>query len=107
MITFKDYIAYLKDNPQGYWFKRKLYGWGWTPATREGWLAMLAFLLFLLGITLRLTSNGDEVTLENILEFYAELIVGVIFLLLICWKKGEKPRWQWGIPKDKKESANS
>ena len=27
----KQYIAYLKDNPQGYWFKAKLYGWGWVP----------------------------------------------------------------------------
>ena len=28
----KEYIAYLKDNPQGYWFKARLYGWGWAPA---------------------------------------------------------------------------
>jgi hypothetical protein len=32
MKLFKEYTDYLKDNPQGYWFKRKLYGWGWTPA---------------------------------------------------------------------------
>ena len=27
----RQYIQYLKDNPQGYWFRRKLFGWGWVP----------------------------------------------------------------------------
>lgn len=26
MNYFKKYKEYLKDNPKGYWFKRKLYG---------------------------------------------------------------------------------
>lgn len=30
---FKNYLDYIRDNPHGYWFKRKLYGWGWTPVT--------------------------------------------------------------------------
>jgi hypothetical protein len=30
---FKRQLDYLRNNPQRYWFKRKLYGWGWTPAT--------------------------------------------------------------------------
>ncbi len=50
----KEYIAYLKDNPQGYWFKRKLYGWGWTPAKWQGWVVVLAFVIFLLGSALLL-----------------------------------------------------
>ncbi|HZX50161.1 MAG TPA: hypothetical protein VFE94_03385 [Candidatus Paceibacterota bacterium] len=37
MSIFDDYIAYAKDNPKGHWFKRKLFGWGWTPVTRQGW----------------------------------------------------------------------
>ena len=31
----KEYIAYLKDNPQGYWFKARLYGWGWVPVNLD------------------------------------------------------------------------
>jgi hypothetical protein len=27
------------------WFRARSYGWGWTPATVEGWLVMLAFLV--------------------------------------------------------------
>ena len=28
MSIFKNYREYYKNNPEGYWFKRKLYGWG-------------------------------------------------------------------------------
>ncbi|HYC83050.1 MAG TPA: hypothetical protein VEB60_00680, partial [Candidatus Paceibacterota bacterium] len=38
-----NYLRYAKDNPQRLWFKRKLYGWGWTPVTWQGWLAVLAY----------------------------------------------------------------
>jgi len=37
MQFFNDYIEYVRDNPRRYWFKRKLFGWGWTPVTRQGW----------------------------------------------------------------------
>jgi hypothetical protein len=29
----EEYKKYLKDNPEVYWFKAKLYGWGWFPVT--------------------------------------------------------------------------
>lgn len=37
----KKYIEYLKDNPEGFWFKRKLYGWGWIPVKWQGWLVIV------------------------------------------------------------------
>ena len=36
----KEYIAYLKDNLKRYWFKSKLYGWGWVPVKWQGWLVV-------------------------------------------------------------------
>jgi hypothetical protein len=27
----KEYINYIKNNPEDHWFKTKLYDWGWTP----------------------------------------------------------------------------
>ena len=27
------------------WFRAKRYGWGWTPASVEGWLVMAAFMV--------------------------------------------------------------
>lgn len=97
----KDYLKYIRNNPQQYWFKAKLYGWGWTPATWQGWLVMLVFiaLIMLNAFRLDLYTQSESDTIFN---FIPQTFILVIVLLIICWIKGEKPRWQWGPPKDKK-----
>ena len=94
----KKYIAYIKDNPQGYWFKRKLYGWGWTPATWQGWLITLVFI----GVVVYDTVSFDSLinpTNNVINSFLLEIAALIAVFIAICWKKGEEPRWQWGIGK--------
>lgn len=98
MKLVKNYIAYLKDNPEGYWFKRKLFGWGWTPATREGWLVILVFIAAVLVIVVRGELLESE---EAILKQVIVPVFGLVFLLIyISWKTGEPPKWQWHFPKD-------
>lgn len=29
------------------WFKRKTYGWGWTPVAWQGWLVIVLYVLFI------------------------------------------------------------
>jgi len=52
MSFIQEYTAYLKDNPNGYWFKRKLYGFGWMPATKQGWTVLALYVLFVAGLAL-------------------------------------------------------
>jgi hypothetical protein len=86
---FKEYIAYLKDNPEGKWFKRKLYGWGWVPVRWQGWAVIIVGLLvFTLGITI---GEMDDAPGAAALGFL--LMLGIVFYF--GYKKGEKPRWQW------------
>lgn len=94
----KEYVSYLKDNPNGYWFKRKLYGWGWTPATWQGWFIMGAYLLCILGFAFTIDENSP--TREVVFTFLLPVVILTIALLRICYKKGESPKWQWGLPKD-------
>ena len=102
MNIFKAYVRYIKDNPEGYWFRRKLYGWGWTPATREGWAVTIIFLLFALGLAIRSEKIG--LTDERIVkELLLPIAVAVIILVYICFKTGEPPKWQWRIPEKYKE----
>jgi uncharacterized membrane protein YhaH (DUF805 family) len=99
---FRKYINYLKNNPEGYWFKRKLYGWGWTPARWQGWVCVLVYLLIVvrLFLTIDATSHSGSDTLIGMsLPF---IVITVLFILL-CYAKGEPPRWQWG-EKDTEET---
>jgi len=34
-----------------YWFRKKKFGWGWAPATSEGWIATLVFISIIAGGT--------------------------------------------------------
>ncbi len=70
------------------WFRRKLYGFGWYPASWEGWVVILVWVvLFAFGMV-----KMDHEGLKNL--FFIFIFTGV--LIYICYKKGEKPKWQWG-----------
>jgi tagatose-1,6-bisphosphate aldolase len=77
------------------WFKRKAYGWGWTPATWQGWVVVGGFLLILAANTYRLKSLGlDENTFA--IHFATQTIIFAIILIVISYLTGESPCWQWG-----------
>ena len=96
----KQYKEYLQDNPKGYWFKSKLYGWGWTPVTREGWLAVIVYVVLVMIFTMGLTDTTT--LLDASLYSIVPIILLTLAMLWICYKKGEKPRWQWGIKNNDK-----
>ncbi len=97
MNIFKNYIKYLKDNHQGYWFKRKLYGWGWTPATWKGWVITLIYVALVILFSLTIDENSP--TREVIFTFVLPIFLLTISFIRIAFKKGEKPGWQWGQDK--------
>jgi len=92
------YMNYLKDNPKGYWFKRKLYGWGWIPVKWQGWIVVLLFIgaLLLNGFYLssKASPNG-AVTRIDLTLFFGVLVILLAVLFWICYKTGEKPKWSW------------
>ncbi len=84
------------------WFRRKTYGWGWTPSTWQGWVVIAIYVLLILPIFSGKNSNYaslNDLLLRSILPFII-LTSGLIF---ICYKKGESPKWQWGNPVAKKD----
>jgi hypothetical protein len=89
-----NYFQYLKDNPKGYWFKRKLYGWGWVPVKWQGWLVVGVYVLAL--VLFSLTIDESSSALEVFFTFILPILLLTVVLIRICYKKGEKPRWSWG-----------
>lgn len=80
------------------WFKRKWYGWGWTPSSWEGWAVTGFFLAVVILIALTFTSE------TSVLEAIGSLAVPVLLLIATCYMTGESPRWQWGRPHDENET---
>lgn len=82
------------------WFRRKTYGWGWTPITWEGW-AVTAIVVIIPIIIKYFTRELD--LSRGVQNFYtlASLPILLMALIWVCFRYGEKPRWQWGIKRTK------
>ncbi len=74
-----------------YWFPAKRYGWGWgPPSSWQGWVVLVVFVgLVIAGIFL-FQPKADPVPYI----IYAT-VLGALFFV-VCWLKGEPPRWRWG-----------
>ena len=72
------------------WFPAKKFGWGWgPPCAGQGWVVLAVWFLLLLTSALVLVERSP-------LTFVVHAFVLNGALILICWRKGEKPRWRWG-----------
>jgi hypothetical protein len=76
------------------WFKRRLFGWGWTPITWQGWSVVAGYILLVLAFAL--TIDDQSPTKEVVFTFLLPVAILTAALIRICYKKGEKPHWQWG-----------
>ncbi|MEM3374589.1 MAG: hypothetical protein QW757_05535 [Candidatus Woesearchaeota archaeon] len=95
----KTKIKIKKSKKNNIWFKRKLYGFGWYPITWQGWLT--TFLFILINFLNALIFNQrillkNNTTFIDCFIFYFILTLSSILLIIICFKKGEKPKWSWG-----------
>ena len=78
-------------NQPRYWFPAKTFGWGWgLPVTWEGWLVLVGYLGLMVVVV---RACPPEKSLTGFVAAVVGLSAG---LVVICWWKGEPPRWRWG-----------
>ena len=92
---FKEYLAYLRDNPEHYWFKRKLYGWGWVPVMWQGWAAIGLWLISVAFFALTLDENSPP--REVAFTFILPILFLTILLIPLFYKKRKKAGGEWGL----------
>jgi len=80
------------------WFKRRWYGWDWYPASKEGWAVLCVYLLLVVAFSFTVDERSSS--RELIFTFVLPLVFLTVTLIRICYARGEKPRWQWGKPKN-------
>lgn len=80
---------------QKIWFRRKRYGWGWYPVTKEGWGVLLLWLSAFVSNEYYFLRSGSEEHV-HVAIFLGITILITVGLIVISYLKGEKPKWQWG-----------
>ena len=74
-----------------YWFKRRRYGYGWTPSTWQGWLCVAVFLA---ATILPIPLLGDSTTATALYLAWTLLALAAFLALTIA--KSPTARWRWG-----------
>lgn len=88
------------NKERDYWFKRRRYGWGWTPVKWQGWLTVLVFLAIILFISQQVSTKSSA-TDEDPTRFMFSILGVVLGTYMISRLTGPSPRWRWGKrPKD-------
>ncbi len=79
------------------WFTARSYGWGWTPASWEGWLAITIYFILFAHIMRNIIALADAGRFEGMwmIVSFGRILLITIALLLVCYLKGEKPHWNW------------
>lgn len=77
------------------WFKAKTYGWGWTPATWQGWLVTVLFAGLTAYSFIAIDRASHSVS-DTLMAFAPVVLLNLLLLVLVCSLTGEKPRWRWG-----------
>jgi hypothetical protein len=96
MIDFiKRAVKYYSKNPKGYWFKRKMYGWGWTPVKWQGWVFLLIWIALFVEFFI-LAEKSSRSARDTLVSLIPPFVLLVALLFLVCYGTGEKPKWKWG-----------
>ncbi len=80
------------------WFKAKDYGWGWQPSSWQGWLVLSLYLVFNINVFWGV-DNQSYYGRGDLINHFLPLVVSTVILIIVCYKKGEKPEWRWGKKK--------
>lgn len=88
-----------------FWFKAKKYGWGWYPATWQGW-AILVMYVFALNSNFLFVNNTEHSVSDVLMNFFPNAYILTVFLIIICYTTGEKPKWRWGSKEQEHNGTN-
>ena len=85
--------------PDKLWFRAKRYGWGWYPATWQGW-GILAMYVFAIVSEVTLVAQAHYSARDWLVNFIPMIYFITVFFIIICYATGEKPEWRWGNKKE-------
>ncbi len=82
-------------NERKLWFKAKRFGYGWTPATWQGWASTFIYVLIIALEFIKADKASYSVS-DAFISFFAPFILITLLFAFLTWGTGEKPKWSWG-----------
>lgn len=76
------------------WFRAKRYGWGWTPASWQGWLVLGLYALAIAGAA-SVMAAAEPAGLAWLAGMLLAMLA-TLTLVIVCYRTGDPPRWRWG-----------
>jgi hypothetical protein len=89
----------MEAKEEGRWFKPRVYGFGWTPISWQGWASVSIYLIINIVAAYLLFSHQPS---SNTLDWVKWLALGLfifsstLILVGISIARGGMPHWQWG-----------
>ncbi len=65
----------------------------------QGWVGVVLYVLSV--VALAQTLDNRSTPREIAFTFVLPVAILTVALIVLCYKTGEKPRWQWGPPEKK------
>lgn len=83
-----------------YWFKRRRFGYGWVPVTKQGWAVVISYLAIVLVGAWLIKDTPENTFTTGFGVYLASVLIASIVAVTISYKKGPAPRWRWGSRPD-------
>jgi hypothetical protein len=81
----------MNNKVKNIWFPAQKYGWGWgIPCSWQGWVVLFGFIAIVIALSYIFDPE------KHFLLFCLSIGLASGLLILICYLKGEKPKWRWG-----------
>ena len=77
---------------QDNWYKRRRYGYGFTPVTWQGWLLVGLMILLLVIPAFFLGQSSNEIVIGYLI--YVVVVLSASFYVMLS--RSPKPKWRWG-----------
>lgn len=77
-------------------FKRKRYGYGWTPVTTGGWLIIAGFITVIVLWSRFMLPQTDTPSFRQGLSYGLGLLVIIMAMWLITRRYAPPGKWRWG-----------
>lgn len=82
-----DIVTHFRAQP-GYWFVPKMFGFGATPVTWQGWALTIGYVVLL--------AIDVNVVPEKIAQVGLGVALSAVFLVAVIRKTDGGLRWRWG-----------